>query len=350
MSLFNWSRPLRALGHGSYSVVVTDGQYAAKVFQDGNEDSLLNEVHAYLQTNVLLDMKICPFFLRFYGIGPILDQVQRDVLKGSFEDVKNLSISGNCLILEKGERSLEDVISILTEEEAWSIFVQLIIAVSVMRDHFYHNDLYSQNILLTSVDQETLTFKTHSGVLSIPTYGYLIKICDYGIADFYGGPSSSGMEVVEDLLRKRLSDQEDQNPRGTKIEDLRPTNDGPDAKRFISAWSYVNSVKEDFCHYHILKDNNCEIADVITVMYAFRSRRPGMSRVNQLISDVVRDLDRLEGDARDDFCIKDYLEKILETHPLLEENRVLTELEAEYDLTTDHMCFLNDVEMEDLYA
>ena len=67
-----------------------------------------------------------------------------------------------------------------------AIMMQVLIALIALRKHYNmkHNDLHSQNILFERTEKECLFYKVDSKYYKVPTYGYIIKIIDFGRATF----------------------------------------------------------------------------------------------------------------------------------------------------------------------
>jgi hypothetical protein len=67
-----------------------------------------------------------------------------------------------------------------------AILFQVVMALIAM-NHFYdmiHNDLHTQNILFEPTSKSFLTYKINSNIYKVPTFGYIIKIIDFGRATY----------------------------------------------------------------------------------------------------------------------------------------------------------------------
>jgi len=67
-----------------------------------------------------------------------------------------------------------------------SIMLQIVMALITM-NHYYdmiHNDLHTQNILFEPTTQLYLDYKLNSVTYKVPTFGYIVKIIDFGRATY----------------------------------------------------------------------------------------------------------------------------------------------------------------------
>ena len=74
----------------------------------------------------------------------------------------------------------------LTIRKMTSWIFQICFALTYANDKydFVHNDLHIQNIMGKKTDIEYLYYKVNDKIYKIPTYGYIMKIIDFGRATF----------------------------------------------------------------------------------------------------------------------------------------------------------------------
>jgi hypothetical protein len=100
-------------------------------------------------------------------------------------------------LLEKMEGVMDDLLEIEfaseTEKDShWTAWFFQVIAALTTAQHlfgFVHNDLHSNNVMWNKTDIQYLYYRVHKGnkswIMRVPTYGYLIKIIDFGRASFW---------------------------------------------------------------------------------------------------------------------------------------------------------------------
>lgn len=100
-------------------------------------------------------------------------------------------------LLERAEGTLDELLESETgdmnetKEARWSAWLFQIIAALNAAQHwfgFVHNDLHTNNVMWSRTDQTHLYYRVHKGkdslVYKVPTYGYIMKIIDFGRASF----------------------------------------------------------------------------------------------------------------------------------------------------------------------
>lgn len=100
-------------------------------------------------------------------------------------------------LLERAEGTLDELLeaegSVTQDrEQVWKAWVFQVIAALCAAQHwfgFVHNDLHTNNIMWSKTDKEYLYYRIHKGganwVLRVPTYGYIMKIIDFGRASYH---------------------------------------------------------------------------------------------------------------------------------------------------------------------
>ena len=91
------------------------------------------------------------------------------------------------LYIEKLEGTLEDLIDDnISEELILSCMFQISFALTYLQKHFEftHNDLHINNIMYSNTETKYLYYKLNNIYYSIPTYGKIFKIIDFGRAIF----------------------------------------------------------------------------------------------------------------------------------------------------------------------
>lgn len=177
------------------------------------------EIFVSYLVSKLTEANLSPNFCKYYGCYRVtLDKFTFDIDKDSsmVEDGKLEEIlvnnESNCkLIHNNGELFVEfrdyptyllateklDIdIDFLYEEELLdynfitSIIFQTFAAIVIMYNTFgiKHNDLHLSNIMLSITDKQYIYYKVKDKYYKIPTYGYIVKIIDWGRAtyDFNG--------------------------------------------------------------------------------------------------------------------------------------------------------------------
>lgn len=101
------------------------------------------------------------------------------------------------ILLERVDGTLDELLDIEMEETCkeaqWSAWIFQIIAGLSTAQYwfgFVHNDLHSQNVMWSRTDKTHITYRVQSTrtgketFYRIPTYGYIMKIIDFGRANF----------------------------------------------------------------------------------------------------------------------------------------------------------------------
>ena len=84
------------------------------------------------------------------------------------------------IITDLKDGTLNDIYNILTKHEVYSLIIQIIYALHLMHTNdFTHNDVHTKNICY----KKTKTKNIKILGLSIPTYGYIFSLIDYGLVD-----------------------------------------------------------------------------------------------------------------------------------------------------------------------
>jgi hypothetical protein len=99
-------------------------------------------------------------------------------------------------LLERAEGTLDELLDEETEEDTkevrWKAWLFQVIAGLATAQHYFgfvHNDLHTNNIMWSRTDQEYLYYRVNKGsqqyLLRVPTFGYLMKIIDFGRATYH---------------------------------------------------------------------------------------------------------------------------------------------------------------------
>jgi hypothetical protein len=99
-------------------------------------------------------------------------------------------------LLERAEGTLDELLDEETEEDTkevrWKAWLFQVIAGLATAQHYFgfvHNDLHTNNIMWSRTDQEYLYYRMNKGsqqyLLRVPTFGYLMKIIDFGRATYH---------------------------------------------------------------------------------------------------------------------------------------------------------------------
>ena len=92
---------------------------------------------------------------------------------------KKINNSNYCFdtITDLKDGNLSDIYNIITKHQVYSLIIQIIYALNLMHKNDYtHGDLHSQNICYKKTKIKTIKILG----LSIPTYGYIFSLIDYG--------------------------------------------------------------------------------------------------------------------------------------------------------------------------
>jgi len=85
-------------------------------------------------------------------------------------------------------------------DQKWIAFTaQVCMALIAMQEQFnmIHNDLHTQNVLLETCETPFLFYKVDGQIFKIPTFGYIVKIIDYGRATY----KIDGEMIMGDVFR-----------------------------------------------------------------------------------------------------------------------------------------------------
>lgn len=104
-------------------------------------------------------------------------------------DVKIKTFPVQLICIEKLEDTLDNYINThdnISNYEWISILIQIIMTLATYNKvfDFTHNDLHTENIMYTHTEKKTITYKYNNEYYTIPTYGKLYKIIDYGRSIF----------------------------------------------------------------------------------------------------------------------------------------------------------------------
>lgn len=104
-------------------------------------------------------------------------------------DVRIKTFPVQMICIEKLQDTLDNYINTnenISDYEWISILIQIIMTLATYNKvfDFTHNDLHTENIMYTSTEEKTITYKFNDEYYTIPTYGKLYKIIDYGRSIF----------------------------------------------------------------------------------------------------------------------------------------------------------------------
>lgn len=115
-------------------------------------------------------------------------------------------------LLERAEGTMEDLIELQDDEDPvkdlkWAAWIFQVVAALCEAQYYYgfvHNDLHTHNVMFVNTDIEMLHYKiVKEGVadqfMSIPTFGKIMKIIDFGRASFTL-PESHGDFYISDAF------------------------------------------------------------------------------------------------------------------------------------------------------
>ena len=157
-------------------------KYVLKLSRD--HDYLIQ--HEAMVGKALDDLaEICPNFARCYGTTTIkLSELELNDIRHRYMDLPQ-----DALLLEYIPRShkLFSYIcsSRIHENIIFSLIKQVLLATCLAQIHkgFTHYDLHSRNVLVSECDPDTvLQYHVNGRIYSVPTYGCIAKIIDYGFA------------------------------------------------------------------------------------------------------------------------------------------------------------------------
>lgn len=135
----------------------------------------------------------CQYLLETYNVPVQIMAVERFhtiMEEEMYEDIEGLEeyylLSVNDLTKKKiHQRTYKEKIREF-DDKWFAITAQIVMALISMQHHFHmvHNDLHNQNVMLHATKKEFLYYKVGQQYYQIPTYGYIIKIIDFGRATF----------------------------------------------------------------------------------------------------------------------------------------------------------------------
>lgn len=178
-----------------------------------NLDNQCNiEVFSTYLTSKLFEEKISPSFCRYFGnyytnfnkftfditgsesiISQLEELVNIDTDVRYYEKDNEIflqypNVPGYLLVTEYAQFSIDHLMynKLITYDLILSLVFQVIAAIVTMKSIFgiKHNDLHFGNIMLSKTDEEFIYFKHNSVKYKVPTYGYIVKIIDWGRATY----------------------------------------------------------------------------------------------------------------------------------------------------------------------
>ena len=169
-----------------------------------NKNSSNNiEIFVNYLVSKLQENSISPSFCKFYGCYLVNmnkytydvseeDDVSNDIINmanfydGNYLELNN--IYSYLLVTEKADYDIDFLKKINTLD--YNLFVsfvfQIFCAIITMNNIFgiKHNDLHLGNIMVKTTKKQFLYYKLHNIIFRVPTYGYIIKIIDWGRATY----------------------------------------------------------------------------------------------------------------------------------------------------------------------
>jgi hypothetical protein len=104
-------------------------------------------------------------------------------------------------LLERAEGTLDELLDneddddaamVATKDARWAAWLFQICAALTSAQHYFgfvHNDLHTNNVMWCKTDATHMNYRLHKGkeswTVKVPTYGYVIKIIDFGRASFH---------------------------------------------------------------------------------------------------------------------------------------------------------------------
>ncbi len=96
-------------------------------------------------------------------------------------------------LLERAEGTMDELLDVEAGEAEWTAWIFQVIAGLAAAQHwfgFVHNDLHTNNVMWVRTDREYLYYRIigkggKKTVYRVPTYGYIMKIIDFGRASFH---------------------------------------------------------------------------------------------------------------------------------------------------------------------
>jgi hypothetical protein len=152
--------------------------------------------HEYNIMKSLKDIQeCCPFFTLGYGLLHHKSDFDYKYKENIFDVERDQYIINDSLLMQYIDSDIDftefiededEIFNDNREEIIYSIIKQVICALSISQKlkHFCHYDLHSSNVLLTECDKDLviLSINSKNNCISIPTFGMIPKIIDYGFS------------------------------------------------------------------------------------------------------------------------------------------------------------------------
>jgi len=127
-----------------------------------------------------------------------------------FVEFKNFPVQ--VTLLERAEGTMDELLEdeddddealVASKEARWAAWLFQVIAALAVAQHYYgfvHNDLHTNNVMWSITYETHLYYRIHKGkeswIYKVPTYGYIMKIIDFGRAS-YTLPDPAGFFISD---------------------------------------------------------------------------------------------------------------------------------------------------------
>jgi len=193
-----------------FSISPINSKYNSCVYDKSSSVNV--EIFVSYLVSKLNELKLSPSFLKFYGCSQItLNKYTYSI--GDEPDLQSMSEDNNSasmfytdddvylevfdmptylLSVEKADLDIDTIKTLpeLNSNFILSITFQLFTAIITMYNMFgiKHNDLHLGNIMFSKTSKKFIYYKVDENYYRVPTYGYEVKIIDWGRAtyQFYG--------------------------------------------------------------------------------------------------------------------------------------------------------------------
>lgn len=178
---------IKKLGTGGqgtvYLIQIKNKKYALKIekiIEENIKKSLSSSFWREIEFANNMNKKCPNHFIKLYNYD-IIDNCKFNLDNpNNIDTITELNKSNYCSrkIYEYVDTTLNKIINKLKLNELYSILIQLVYAIYIMHKNGYiHTDLHRSNIGIVKTSQKYINILNNR----IPTFGYIVKIIDYGL-------------------------------------------------------------------------------------------------------------------------------------------------------------------------
>jgi hypothetical protein len=178
---------------GYFNIVDPNDNFNCNFDLDIDTISLENENSFTLNNKLInkdllyLQIKNCPVQIIAMET---YEHTLQDIMNSDFEDINTLflrlNMCENNYVNKFCYKLLYQYKSKKMEKKYFALLFQVVMALCCCQSKYdmCHNDLHIQNIMVKLTHEEYLFYKFENRYFKVPTYGYIVKIIDFGRATF----------------------------------------------------------------------------------------------------------------------------------------------------------------------